>query len=369
MQFIDLQTQYQKYRAEIDGAMREVLEKGQYILGPQVAELERGLAAFSGARHCTAVANGTEAILIALLALDIRPGDEVITTPFTFFATAEMPALLGIKPVFVDIEADSFNIDPKAIEAAITPRTRAVIPVSLFGQLPDTAAIQAVARRHGIAIIEDAAQSFGATAPGVHSCSWADVSTTSFYPAKPLGCYGDGGAIFAENDALAEKIRLFYNHGQGKERFLHMVNGVNGRLDTLQAAVLLVKLKYFAGEIALRQRVAETYATGIRERGIRATVPYTRPNYVSTWAQYTIRVANRPAVQSSLQASGIPTGVYYPVPMHEQPALEKFGYKRGMFPVAEAAAAEVLALPMHPWLEKPEQDKILDALRIAAGPA
>jgi UDP-2-acetamido-2-deoxy-ribo-hexuluronate aminotransferase len=357
----DLKAQYRRLKPRIEERMQAVLEHGQYIMGPEVAELEEKLAAFTGAKHCIGVADGTTALMVALLALDIGPGVEVVTTPFTFFGTGEMIALLRAKPVFVDIDPRTYNIDPAAIEAAITPRTRAILPVSLYGQCADMDAINAVAGRHGVPVIEDGAQSFGATYKGRRSCALSTLATTSFFPTKPLGCYGDGGACFTDDDALAEKMRQIRVHGQSR-RYYHPIIGINGRLDTLQAAVLLAKLETLDEELAARERIGRRY--GERLQGI-ARAPYVEPHNRSVYAQYTIEVDWRTEVQAKLKAAGIPTAVHYPVPLHLQPAFAGLGQGEGAFPLAEAAARRVMSLPMHADLDESTQDRVAAALRDA----
>lgn len=353
MHFIDLKTQYRRYQPEIDERVRRVLEHGQYVMGPEVEEAEAALAAYVGVRHCVTVSSGTMSLEIALRALEIGPGDEVITVPFTWISSAEVINLVGARPVFVDIQAGSFNIDVDQIEAAITPRTRAIIPVSLFGQMPDYDRINALCEPRGIAVIEDAAQSFGATRKGRKSCGVTRISSTSFFPAKPLGCYGDGGALFAEDEAVAQRMRDIRVHG-GK-RHHHTVVGTNGRFDTIQAAVLLAKLPHFPAEVAARERIGAAFSE--RLRGL-CGVPGVEDGNTHVYAQYTIRLPRRDEVAEKLKASGIPTAVYYPKCLHEQPVYADLGYSWGSFPVAEKASREVLSLPMHPFLEEAEIDQI-----------
>lgn len=352
MEFIDLHAQQVRLRERIDAAIRAVLAHGQYILGPEVAELEARLAAFTGARHCITVANGTDALQIAQMALGIGHGDEVISPGFSYFATAESTALLGAKPVFVDIDPYTYNMDPALLEAAITPRTRAIIPVSLYGQCADFDAINAVAARHGLPVVEDAAQSFGAQYRGRRSCNLSTIACTSFFPSKPLGCYGDGGALFTNDDALAMAMRQIARHGQDR-RYHHVRIGVNSRLDTLQAAILLPKFDILEDELILRQRVADRYARLLEKIGIDA--PRIEAGNTSSFAQYTIRVPNRDLVQDGLRAAGIPTAVHYPLPLHRQPATLNESVQ---LPNAEAAAREVLSLPMHPYLDADDQQRI-----------
>lgn len=361
MEFIDLKEQYRRYRDDIDARMRRVLEHGQYILGPEVAELEGALARYVGTRHALAVASGTDSLEIALRALEIGPGHEVITVPFTWISTAEAVALVGARPVFVDIDPVTFNIAVDQIAAAITPRTKAILPVSLFGQMPDYDAINAVAAAHGLAVIEDGAQSFGATQRGRRSCGVTTIGSTSFFPAKPLGCYGEGGALFTNDDALAERMRAIHTHG-GLRRHHHTCVGMNGRFDTLQAAVLLAKLPHFEDELAARARIGARYSDRLRGR---FPVPEVAPGNTHVYAQYTIRVPNRDAVAARLRAAGIPTAVYYPRCLHEQPVFAGLGGRKGDFPVAEQAAGEVLSLPMHPFLTEPDQDRVVNAVASA----
>jgi len=361
IEFHDLKAQYRHLKARIDARMQTVLDHGQYIMGPEIAELEARLATYAGAKHCIGVSDGTMALLVAMMALDIQPGDEVITTPFTFIATGEMIALLRAKPVFVDIDARTYNLDPAAIEAAITPCTRAIMPVSLYGQCADMDAINAVAARHGLAVIEDGAQSFGATYRGRRSCGLSTIGTTSFFPTKPLGCYGDGGACFTNDDALAERMRQIRVHGQSR-RYFHPIIGLNGRLDTLQAAVLLAKLEVLDDELAARARIGKRY--GERLAGA-VSAPAIEAHNTSVYAQYTIEVAGRAEVQEQLKSRGIPTAVHYPVPLHLQPAFAGLGQREGSFPKSEAAARRVMSLPMHPYLDEATQDRIVAAVREA----
>lgn len=363
MQFIDLKSQYAALKAGIDARIQRVLDHGQYIMGPEVAEMEAALAQLTGAKHCIAVASGTEALLIALMALDIRPGDEVITTPFTFAATAEMIVLAGARPVFVDIEPDTCNLDARLIEAAITPRTRAIMPVSLYGQVADMAEINAVADAHGLAVIEDAAQSFGATYQGRQSCNLSTFGATSFFPSKPLGCYGDGGALFTSDDRLAQACREIRVHGQSG-RYHHTRLGVGGRMDTLQCAIVLAKLERFEWEIQRRLALGDRYARLIDQRGLPLQRLAVRPDRDCVWAQYTVLVDERPRVQQALQAAGIPTAVHYPKPLHHQPAYAA-GQDPASCPHSVRAAQRVLSLPMSADLSEADQDRIVDALAAA----
>lgn len=361
MDFIDLKTQYRKLKSSVDARIHAVLEHGQYILGPEVTELEERLAARVGAKHCITCASGTDALLMAMMALGIGPGDEVITAPFTFFATGEMIALLGAKPVFVDIEPKTYNIDATQIEAAITPRTRAIMPVSLYGQCADMDAIQAIAERHGIPVIEDAAQSFGALYKGRASCNLSSIGCTSFFPSKPLGCYGDGGACFTNDDEIARVLLELRNHGQDR-RYHHIRLGLNGRMDTIQAAVLLAKLEVFDAELIARSEAAGRYAALLR--GVVPT-PDVMPDRTCVWAQYTIEVEDRDAVQRAMTGQGIPTAVHYPVPLHLQPVFASMKLPEGSFPVSERAGKRVLSLPMHPYLTPPAMQAVASAVKAA----
>ncbi|WP_293766307.1 DegT/DnrJ/EryC1/StrS family aminotransferase [uncultured Aquitalea sp.] len=365
IQFIDLKAQYQHLKADIDARIHAVLDHGQYIMGPEVKEVEQQLAAYAGVKHAIGVCDGTKALLIALMALGVGRGDEVITTPFTFIATGEMIALLGATPVFVDIDPVSYNLDPALLEAAITPRTRAIMPVSLYGQCADFGAINAIAARHGIAVIEDGAQSFGASQHGKKSGNLSTIGCTSFFPSKPLGCYGDGGACFTNDDELAKKMREIRLHGQDR-RYHHPVIGLNGRLDTIQAAVLLAKLPSFADEVAARERIGARYSALLQDV---ARVPVIAEGNSHVYAQYTIEVDQREAVQKALQEAGVPTAVHYPIPLHLQPAFAHLGLGEGSFPHAEAAGRRVMSLPMHPFLDEATQDAIVAAVKQALAQA
>ncbi|TCK75470.1 DegT/DnrJ/EryC1/StrS family aminotransferase [Acidipila rosea] len=359
MEFINLKAQYQRIKSDVDARIARVLEHGQYVLGPEVAELESRLAARVGAKHCISCASGTDALLVALLALGIGPEDEVITSPFTFFATGEMIALIGARPVFVDIDPVTYNIDPEKLEAAITPRTRAIMPVSLYGQCADFDRINEIAARHDLPVIEDAAQSFGATYREKHSGNLSTIGCVSFFPSKPLGCYGDGGCCFTNDDGLAKAMMELRNHGQDR-RYHHVSVGINGRLDTIQAAVLLAKLEIFDGELAGRNAAAAKY--DVRLAGIVQT-PKVLPGYTSPYAQYTIEVDDREDVQAAMTAAGIPTAVHYPVPLHLQPVFADRGQGVGSFPHAERAGHRVLSLPMHPYLQDEEIERIASAVQ------
>lgn len=356
IEFIDLKAQQALIKDKIDANIQRLLAHGQYILGPEVFELEEKLAAFVGAKYCISVANGTDALQIAQMALGIGPGDEVITPGFTYIATAETVALLGAKPVYVDVDPRTYNLDPQLLEAAITPRTKAIIPVSLYGQCADFDAINAIAVRHGIPVIEDAAQSFGATYKGKRSCNLTTIACTSFFPSKPLGCYGDGGAIFTNDDELAKVMRQIARHGQDR-RYHHIRVGVNSRLDTLQAAILLPKLEIFERELEQRQQVAQQYQQLLEAVGI--ATPFVAPDNTSAWAQYTVQVDARDAVQENLKAAGIPTAVHYPIPLNKQPAVAD---PQARLPVGDAIAQRVMSLPMHPYMVIADQKKIVATL-------
>lgn len=360
MDFIDLKSQYQRLKADIDAGIQRVLEHGQYILGPEVAELEEKLCAYTGAKHCITVANGTDALQIAQMALGIGPGDEVITPGFTYIATAETVALLGAKPVYVDIDPRTYNLDPQLLEAAITPRTKAIIPVSLYGQCADYDAINAIAEKHGIPVIEDAAQSFGATYKGRKSCNLTTIACTSFFPSKPLGCYGDGGAIFTNDEELAKVIRQIARHGQDR-RYHHVRVGVNSRLDTIQAAVLLPKLQILSLELERRRKIAELYSEKLiaNSGSLKVVPPFVEKHNLSAWAQYSIRLLNRAAVQEKLKASGIPTAIHYPIPLNKQPAVASYSCE---LPVGDSVSSEILSLPMHPYLGLDEVNVIVGAI-------
>jgi UDP-2-acetamido-2-deoxy-ribo-hexuluronate aminotransferase len=369
MQFVDLKAQYRAIRQDMDARIHRVLEHGQYILGPEVFELEAKLAARAGVRHCISCASGTDALLLALLAVGVGAGDEVITTPFTFFATGEMIALLGAVPVMADIEPDTYNLDPTRIEARITPRTRAIMPVSLYGQPAAMEEINLIAAQHGLPVIEDAAQSFGATYRGRPSCGLSTIGCTSFFPSKPLGGYGDGGACFTDDDTLAQTMRELRNHGQ-QRRYEHARIGINGRLDTLQAAILLAKLEVFDAELAARDRAAQAYTHALAEVALSGLVrtPLVRSWNTSAWAQYTLEVEDRESVVAALAAEGVPTAVHYPVPMHRQPVFAGLGIGEGSLPVAEHAAARVMSLPMHPYLGEEDIARVADAVSRAVQP-
>jgi UDP-2-acetamido-2-deoxy-ribo-hexuluronate aminotransferase len=355
--FVDLAAQQERLRGELEARIARVLAHGQYILGPEVAELEERLAAYCGAAHCISCANGTDALQIALMALGVGPGDEVVTPSFSYIATAEAVGVLGAKPVYVDIDSASYNLDPDRLEAAITSRTRAVIPVSLYGQCANFDAINAVAERHGLPVIEDGAQSFGATYKGRKSGNLATIGCTSFFPSKPLGCYGDGGALFTSDEDLARIIRQIARHGQDR-RYHHVRLGVNSRLDTLQAAILLPKLAILDDELERRERVAELYSQCLPRDAIEA-MPHVMTYNRSAWAQYTIRVPHRAAVQEVLKRQGVPTAVHYPLPLARQPAVAD---EAADLPNSDAAALSVMSLPMHPYMKADDVEAVALAL-------
>lgn len=361
MEFIDLKTQYRRYQAEIDSRMRRVLEQGQFIQGPEIVELEQVLAEYVGVTESITVASGTASLEIALRALGIGPGDEVITVPFTWISTAEVIALVGSRPVFVDIEPVTFNLNPALLESKISPRVKAILPVSLFGQMADLDRINQIAQAHSLPVIEDAAQSFGSRQNGKRSCGATTIGSTSFFPAKPFGCYGDGGALFTNDQQLAQRMRAIRTHG-GLKRHHHPWVGTNGRFDTLQAAVLLAKWPHFEWELQQRSRLGARYSEKLRPS---CPVPELFAGNTHVYAQYTVRVANRDQVSDRLKAKGIPTAVYYPKCLHEQPVFAGLGYQPGDFPEAERAAREVLSLPMHPFLTEEEQDKVIAAFQAA----
>jgi len=362
LNFVDLQTQQDAIRPQLEQHLHRVLEHGQYILGPEVGELEQRLAAYTGARHCISVSSGTEALLISLMALGIGPGDEVITTPFTFVATAEVIVLLGAKPVFVDIEPDTCNIDATLIEAKLSDQTKAIMPVSLYGQPADMDAINVIAARHGhLPVIEDAAQSFGATYKGSQSGNLSTLGCTSFFPSKPLGCYGDGGAIFTSDDQLAQACREIRVHGQSA-RYVHSRIGVGGRMDSLQAAIVLAKLERFEHEIVQRQAVARRYHQLIADQAPQVQrLPWPKQGRTSIFAQYSLLTRQRDPLQAKLKAQGIPTAVHYPVPLNAQPAYQHLCCP-GCTPVASRIAEQVMSLPMHPDLSEADQHRIVNAL-------
>ena len=352
--FANLNRQYLRYKDEIDFAIQGVIDSSAFIMGPDVYALEEELQNYTGAKHAITCSSGTDALLLAMMALDIQPGDEVITTPFTFVATAETIAFLGAIPVFVDIDETTYNIDASKIEGKITSKTKVIMPVSLYGQPADMDEINAIAHKHGLKVIEDAAQSFGAEYKGKKSCNLSDIGCTSFFPAKPLGCFGDGGAVFANDDILAEKIKSLRIHGQ-TARYHHKYIGMGGRMDTIQAAILRVKLRHYKDDLKKRQGVAILYAQKI-------SVPIIQPDRTSAWAQFSIRVENRDEVQTRLKDNGVPTAVHYPKPLHLQECFEYLGYKQGDFPIAEKVSDEIMSLPMNPDLNQDELMYILEYL-------
>lgn len=358
--FIDLKRQYQAYKTQIDTRINEVITSAAFIMGREVPELEQRLVEFTGTKHAIGCSSGTDALLLALMAYDIRPGDEIITTPFTFIATSEAVALLKARPVFVDIDEHTFNIDPVKILQAVTDKTRGIIAVDMFGQCADYDEINNIARSHHLFVIEDGAQSFGARYKGRAACSLADVGCTSFFPAKPLGCYGDGGAVFTNDDNLSEIMRSFRVHGEGADRYDHVRLGMNARLDTIQAAVLLAKLKHYPDEIKKRNDAAAYYSDRL---GRYVKTPTILAHNLSVFAQYSVVARDRDLLQQRLTQDGIPTAIHYPKPLHLQPAFAGLGYKKGDFPVAEETCRNILALPMHPFLSVEEQDLIVESVR------
>jgi len=360
--FANLQYQYQLYKTEIDEAIHNVLDKSNYIMGDEVNELEKNLQDFTGASHAITCSSGTDALLLAMMACGIKAGDEIITTPFTFIATAETIAFLGAKPVFVDIDEKTYNIDPSKIEERITSKTKAIIPVSLYGQPADIDAIQTIATKHNLKLIIDGAQSFGSTYKDKTDSNLGDISTTSFFPAKPLGCFGDGGAVFVSDDKLAQKMKSLRVHGQSK-RYHHKYIGMGGRMDTIQCAIVDVKLKHYEKDLALRQEVADKYTKQLRHSELDSEsnniiLPFVDENCTSAWAQYSIRVKNRDEVQAKLKEAGIPTAVHYPMPLHIQECFTYLGYKKGDFPISERVSDEIMSLPMNPYLTDEEIEYI-----------
>jgi UDP-2-acetamido-2-deoxy-ribo-hexuluronate aminotransferase len=361
MQFIDLKTQYEQSHVEIDRRMRAVLEHGQFIMGPEIAELENELSSYVGVKHCITVSSGTASLEIAMRALGIGRGDEVITVPFTWISSAETISLVGATPVFVDIDLATYNMNAELLEAAITKHTKAIMPVGLFGQISDLRAINAIAEKHGLPVIDDAAQCFGAMQNGKRSCALTTVASTSFFPAKPLGCYGDGGALFTNDDQLAYDMKAIRTHG-GVARHHHTLVGTNGRMDTLQAAVVLAKFPTFGWEVERRGAIGARYSELLADVCV---TPEIMNGNTHVYAQYTIRVPSRDAVGQKLREVGIPTAVYYPKCLHEQPVFASLGYEYGRFPSSERASKEVISLPMHPFLKEADQDKVVAAVRSA----
>ena len=357
--FANLQLQYQKYKLDIDSNIQAVLNKSNYIMGEEILELEKAFQEFTGAKHVIACSSGTDALLLAMMALNIKPNDEIITSPFTFISTAETVAFMKAKPVFVDIEPDTYNINASLIEDAITEKTKAIIPVSLFGQPPDLDAIQLIADKNNLKVIIDGAQSFGSTYDNKTDSNLGDISTTSFFPAKPLGCYGDGGAVFTNNDKYAEVIKMMRVHGQNK-RYYHKHIGMGGRLDTIQAAILLAKLTYYSQELLGRQEVAKKYTDELSNE---INTPLIKKNRTSAWAQYTLRVSDRDTLQAKLKNNGIPTAVYYPVPLHLQECFKYLNYNVGSFPISEKASSEVMSLPMNAFLTNEQVDYVVSMIK------
>jgi UDP-2-acetamido-2-deoxy-ribo-hexuluronate aminotransferase len=370
MDFIDLKTQYRRIKPSVDARIHKVLDHGAYVMGPEVTELEQVLAKYVGSKHCVSVASGTDALMIALMALDIGPGDEVITAPFTFFASAEVIALVGATPVFVDVDPRTYNLDPAQLEAAITPRTKAVLPVSLYGQCADFDAINAIACKHNLPVVEDAAQSFGATYKGRKSGALSLIGATSFFPSKPLGAYGDGGALFTDDDNLARLMREIRLHGQDR-RYHHPRLGLTGRLDSIQAAVLLAKMEIFDDEVAARVRLGARYSELLRaafaDQPDAIRIPHVEPFNTCVYAQYTIEVGQRDIFETRMKALGVPTAIHYPIALHMQPVFAHLGLREGRFPVSEAAASRVISLPMHPYLTEEQQVAVVKAVREAVG--
>ncbi len=363
--FIDLKGQQERIRADIDRRIARVLDHGQYIMGPEIRELETLLAEFAGVKHCISCASGTDALLMPLMAYGVGPGDIVLTPAFTFIATAEVVSLLGAEPVFVDIEPDTFNMDPNALRAVLNSdrvkngRVRGIIPVDLFGQLANYEEIEKIAREFDLFVIEDAAQSFGAAYRGRRAGSFGNVAATSFFPAKPLGAYGDGGAIFTDDDDLADKMRSIRVHGKGTHKYDNVRIGINGRCDCIQAAVLLAKMEVFPAELEARGRIAQRYTNGLPEGMV---APVLGDGHTSAWAQYTLQVDNRDEMIAQLKEHGIPTAIYYPKPLHLQDAFADLGGKLGDLPITERLAGTVFSLPMHPYLAEEDQDYILETL-------
>ena len=360
MQFIDLKSRHNLISDKINARIQKVMDHGQFILGPEVAELEQKLAEYTGSKHCVTVSSGTDSLLIALMALGIGAGDEVITVPYTWISTAEVIALLGAKPVFVDIRPDTWNMDETLVEASITDKTKAIMPVSIYGQCPDMDAINAIADKYNLPVIEDAAQSFGATYKGKKSCNLSTIGSTSFFPSKPLGCYGDGGALFTNDDELAEKFRWIRVHGQERKHH-HPILGLNGRMGTIQAAIILEILEVFPQEVARRHEIGERYDTGLANlKGI--DTPSTGEDNTSVYAQYTILSEKREKIQQSLKVRDIPSVSYYSVPLHLQPVFKNLGHKEGDFPFAEKVANHCLSLPMSPYLSEEDQSQVIEGI-------
>ena len=360
MQFIDLKIRHQLIGDKINTRVQKVMEHGQFILGPEVCEAEDKLAQYTGSKHCVTVSSGTDALLIALMALGVGAGDEVITVPYTWISTAEVIALLGAKPVFVDIRPDTWNMNETQLEASISDKTKAIMPVSIYGQCPDMDAINTIAKKYDLPVIEDAAQSFGATYKGKKSCNLSTIGSTSFFPSKPLGCYGDGGALFTNDDELAEKFRWIRVHGQ-ERKYHHPILGINGRMDTIQSAILLEILELFPNEVQKRENLGKTYSQGLVHIDGLET-PSIGEHNTSVYAQYTILTERREQIQKSLKEKDIPSVSYYSVPLHLQPVFNYLGHSKNEFSVAEKVANECLSLPMSPYLSKVDQAKVIDAI-------
>jgi UDP-2-acetamido-2-deoxy-ribo-hexuluronate aminotransferase len=354
--FSNLKYQYKLYKNDIDIAIHNVLDNSNYIMGEEVVQLEKSLENFTGAKFAITCSSGTDALLLAMMALDIKPSDEIITTPFTFIATAETIALLGAVPVFVDIDEKTYNIDASKIEEKITSKTKVIMPVSLYGQPADMDNIQNIANKHNLKVIVDGAQSFGSTYKGKTDSNLGDISTTSFFPAKPLGCFGDGGAVFTNDEKLANKIKSLRVHGQSK-RYHHKYIGMGGRMDTIQCAIVNVKLKYYPKDLALRQVVASKYTQALKDTDL--ILPYIENNCTSAFAQYSVRVKNRDELQARLKEQGIPTAVHYPMPLHLQECFEYLGYKKGDLPISELISNEIISLPMNPYVSDDEIEYIV----------
>ena len=357
--FANLQLQYQKYKIDIDKKIQSVLKKSNYILGEEIQELEQNLEKFTGAKYAVTCSSGTDALMLAMMSININPDDEIITTPFTWISTAETIALLKAKPVFVDIEPDTFNIDANLIENAITKKTKAIMPVSLFGQPADIDRIQSIANKHNLKVIIDGAQSFGSTYNNISDSNLGDLSITSFFPSKPLGCYGDGGAVFTNNFDYAQKLKMLRVHGQNKRNY-HKYIGIGGRMDTIQAAILLAKLTFFPQELKNRKIVADHYSSGLLDI---LKTPVIRSNRSSAWAQYTVRVNNRDDFKNELKKKGIPMSVFYPLPLHLQECFKYLNYKSNDFPISEVASNEVVSIPMNPFLKNEQIDYIVSNIK------
>ncbi|HPO62267.1 MAG TPA: DegT/DnrJ/EryC1/StrS family aminotransferase [Candidatus Kapabacteria bacterium] len=369
MQFIDLKSQYLRIKDMVSNNIQTVLNSGQYIMGAEISQLEKELSVYVGVKHCLSCASGTDALLIPLMAWGIGEGDAVFTTPFTFIATAEVISLVGATPIFVDIDRDTFNINPELLDEAIQKvknerklNTKAIIPVDLFGLCANYSRINEIAKKHNLIVLEDAAQAFGAVQNGKKSCSFGTAAATSFFPAKPLGCYGDGGAVFTDDDNLIEIMKSIRIHGQGSDKYENVRIGLNGRMDTIQAAVLLAKLTIFDEEIELRNIIAKRYNELLKDKLV---VPFTPEDNISVWAQYSVLAKSseeRQKIQDALKQKGIPTAIYYPIPLHLQKAYSYLNYKQGDFPVSEEIAKRVFSLPMHPYLTEEEQKNICNAI-------